>query len=93
MHEYVPSNSKDPLDAEVAAIVNSTMHSLIIERLDPPLKTIPKPGEEVKARYAFTNSLSRKELTLRLTTLTRPGKGAEDATLTKRVMCRVGGGM
>lgn len=92
MHEYVPSNPKDPLDAEVAAIANSTMHSLVIERLDPPLRTIPKPGEEMKARYAFTNTLSRKELTLRLTTLTRPGKGAEDTTSTKRVMCRIGGG-
>ncbi|KAG6868958.1 hypothetical protein C0993_007172 [Termitomyces sp. T159_Od127] len=92
MHEYVPSNPKDPLDAEVAAIANSTAHSLLIERLDPPLRTIPKPGEEVKARYAFTNSLSRKELTLRLTTLTRPGKVGEDTTSTKRVMCRIGGG-
>ncbi|KNZ74512.1 hypothetical protein J132_06466 [Termitomyces sp. J132] len=92
MHGYIPSNPKDPLDAEVATIVNSTMHSLFIERLDPPLKTIPKPGEEVKARYAFTNTLSRKELTLRLTTLTRPGKGTEDVMSTKRVMCRVGGG-
>ncbi|KAG5338685.1 hypothetical protein C0989_006653 [Termitomyces sp. Mn162] len=91
MHGYIPSNPKDPLDAEVATIVNSTMHSLFIERLDPPLKTIPKPGEEVKARYAFTNTLSRKELTLRLTTLTRPGKGTEDVMSTKRVMCRVGG--
>ncbi|KAG6891592.1 hypothetical protein C0992_002630 [Termitomyces sp. T32_za158] len=92
MHEYVPSNPKDPLDAEIAAIANSTTHGLLIERLDPPLKTIPKPGEEVKARYAFTNTLSRKELTLRLTTLTRPGKGTDDTTSTKRVMCRVGGG-
>ncbi|KAG6890322.1 hypothetical protein C0995_009529 [Termitomyces sp. Mi166 len=92
VHEYTPSNPKDPLDAEVAVIANSTMHNLLIERLDPPLKTIPKPGEEIKAKYAFTNALSRKELTLRLTTLTRPGKGVGDTMSTKRVMCRIGGG-
>ncbi|KAG6821423.1 hypothetical protein H0H93_010147 [Arthromyces matolae] len=91
VHEYIPTNPNDPLDAEVAAIVNSTMHGLLIERLDPPLKTIPKKGEEIKARYAFTNTLSRKELTCRLTTLTRLGK-AGDTTSIKRVMCRIGGG-
>ncbi|KAG6831099.1 hypothetical protein H0H92_012776 [Tricholoma furcatifolium] len=92
MHEYIPSNPKDPLDVEVAAIANSTMHSLLIERLDPPLKTIPKAGEEIKARYAFSSTLSRKEVTCRLTTLTRLGKTPGDTSSTKRVMCRVGGG-
>ncbi|KAG6919520.1 hypothetical protein DXG01_005110 [Tephrocybe rancida] len=92
MHEYIPGNPNDPLDAEVAAIANSTMHSLLIERLDPPLKTIPKQGEEIKARYAFSNTLSRKELTCRLTTLTRLGKVSGDTTSTKKVMCRIGGG-
>ncbi|KAG6865158.1 hypothetical protein C0991_004768 [Blastosporella zonata] len=92
MHEYIPGNPNDPLDVEVAAIANSTMHSLLIERLDPPLKMIPKQGEEIKARYAFSNALSRKELTCRLTTLTRIGKASGDTTSTKKVMCRIGGG-
>ncbi|GLB41939.1 putative yeast cortical protein KAR9 [Lyophyllum shimeji] len=91
MHEYVPGNPKDPLDVEVAEIVNSIAHGLLIERVDPPLRKIPKEGEEIKAQYAFSNSLSRKVVTCRLTTLMRPGKAAGDAT-TKKVMCRVGGG-
>jgi len=91
LHEYVPGNLKDPLDAEVAFIVNSIAHGLLIERVDPPPKKIPKEGEEIKAQYAFSNALSRKVITCRLTTLTRPGKANGDMT-TKKVMCRVGGG-
>ncbi|KAH7890845.1 hypothetical protein F5I97DRAFT_1923336 [Phlebopus sp. FC_14] len=88
VYTYVPANPKDPLDAEVAAIVNAIPHGLLIERVDPPLKTIPKEGEEIRASYAFSNSLSRKVVTCRLTTLTRLGA----ASITKKVMCRVGGG-
>ena len=91
LHEYVAGNPKDPLDAEVATIVNSIAHGLLIERVDPPLKKIPKEGEEIKAQYAFSNSLSKKIVTCRLTTLTRSGKTGGDTT-TKKVMCRVGGG-
>ncbi len=90
IHEYVPGNSKDPLDVEVGIIVNSIPHGLLVERVDPPLKKIPKDGEEVKAQYSFSNALSKKVVTCRLTTLTRLGKGTSDTT--KKVMCRVGGG-
>ncbi|KAJ7116058.1 hypothetical protein C8R44DRAFT_628384 [Mycena epipterygia] len=90
LHEYVPGNARDPLDTEVAFVVNSIAHGLLVERVDPPLKKIPKEGEEVKAQYAFSNALSRKVITCRLTTLTRPGKA--DIMVTKKVMCRVGGG-
>lgn len=90
LHEYVPGNPKDPLDAEIALVVNSIAHGLLVERVDPPLKKIPRGGEEIKAQYAFSNALSRKVVTCRLTTLTRSGKGAD--TTTKKVMCRVGGG-
>ncbi|PPQ96279.1 hypothetical protein CVT26_005666 [Gymnopilus dilepis] len=92
MHEYVPSNPLDPLDAEVAKVVNGIAHGLLVERVDPPLRKgqIPKEGEEVKAQYAFSNALSRKVVTCRLTTLTRLGK--EGSSTTKKVMCRVGGG-
>jgi hypothetical protein len=92
MHEYHPSNPNDPLDAEVAAVVNSIAHGLLIERVDPPLRTIPKEGEEIRAQYAFSNSLARKVVTCRLTTLTRLVRGAGQETSTKKVMCRVGGG-
>ncbi|KAF8216581.1 hypothetical protein K438DRAFT_1797486 [Mycena galopus ATCC 62051] len=90
LHEYVPGNPNDPLDAEVAFVVNSISHGLLVERVDPPLKKLPKEGEEQKAQYAFSNALSRKVITCRLTTLTRPGKA--DIMVTKKVMCRVGGG-
>ncbi|KAK7061049.1 hypothetical protein VNI00_000784 [Paramarasmius palmivorus] len=94
MHEYVPGNMNDPLDVEVASVVNSIAHGLLIERVDPPLKKVPKDNEEIKAQYAFSNALSRKVVTCKLTTLTRAGKGASagGTITTKKVMCRVGGG-
>ena len=90
LHEYVPGNTADPLDMEVAKVVNSVLHGLLIERVDPPLakNQIPKEGKEIKAQYAFTNSLSRKVVTCRLTTLSR----SSNAETNKKVMCRVGGG-
>jgi hypothetical protein len=90
LHEYVLGNAKDPLDVEVAAIVNSIAHGLLVERVDPPLKKIPKEGEEIKAQYSFSNALSKKVVTCRLTTMNRTSKSG-DATM-KKVMCRVGGG-
>ena len=89
---YTPSNQRDPLDAEVAAIVNSIAHGLLIERVDPPLRTIPREGEEIRAQYAFSNSLAKKTVTCRLTTLSRAGSKGESSTATKKVMVRVGGG-
>jgi hypothetical protein len=89
---YTPSNSRDPLDAEVAAIVNSIAHGLLIERVDPPLRAIPREGEEIRAQYAFSNSLAKKTVTCRLTTLSRAGAKGESSTATKKVMVRVGGG-
>lgn len=86
VHLYVPANPKDPLDAEVAAVANSMNHSLLIERLDPPLRSAPKDGEEVRAQYAFSNHLARKVVNCKLTTLARR------ENVTKKVMCRVGGG-
>ena len=86
-HFYVPSNYKDPLDMEVSNIVNSIPHSLIVERVDPPLKNIPKEGEEIRASYAFSNALGRKVVACKLTTMARSGRAP-----TKKVMCRVGGG-
>jgi hypothetical protein len=89
---YKPGNPRDPLDAEVAAIVNSIAHGLLIERVDPPLKVMPREGEEIRAQYAFSNSLARKTVTCRLTTLSRAGAKGEASTATKKVMVRVGGG-
>ena len=89
---YTPSNPRDPLDAEVAAIVNSIAHGLLIERVDPPLRTIPREGEEIRAQYAFSNSLAKKTVTCRLTTLSRAGAKGESSTASKKVMVRVGGG-
>lgn len=89
---YTPGNPRDPLDTEVAAIVNSIAHGLLIERVDPPLRAIPREGEEVRAQYAFSNSLAKKTVTCRLTTLSRAGAKGEPSTATKKVMVRVGGG-
>ncbi|KAH9911878.1 hypothetical protein B0H21DRAFT_817294 [Amylocystis lapponica] len=87
VHVYVPG-PKDPLDVEFAAVVNSMAHGLLIERVDPPLRTAPREGEEIRAQYAFSSTLGRKIVTCKLTTLARSGaKGT-----TKKVMCRVGGG-
>jgi hypothetical protein len=89
---YTPGNPRDPLDTEVAAIVNSVAHGLLVERVDPPLRVIPKEGGEIRAQYAFTNALSRKVVNCRLTTLSRAGAKGEASTATKKVMVRVGGG-
>jgi hypothetical protein len=94
VHEYIPGNPKDPLDVEVAAVANSIAHGLLVERVDPPLRTVPREGVEIRAQYAFSNALSRKVVTCRLTTMTRFGTRAngDTTTTTKKVMCRVGGG-
>ncbi len=90
-HIYVPASQKDPLDAEVASVANGMTHGLLIERIDPPLRTVPREGEEIRAQYAFSNVIARKVVTCKLTTLARSGaKGRDHAT--KKVMCRVGGG-
>lgn len=92
LHPYIPLSSKDPLDTALAAVANSLSHSLLIERLDPPLKRPPGEGEEVKAQYAFTISvegggvIGRKIVWCKLTTL---GRGTGEK---RKVMCRVGGG-
>ncbi|KAF9224011.1 hypothetical protein BS17DRAFT_639340, partial [Gyrodon lividus] len=70
-YTYVPANPKDPLDAEFAAVVNAIPHGLLIERVDAPLKTIPKEGEEIRASSG--------------------GRTGGEHTMTKKVMCRVGG--
>ena len=85
-HNYIPLNPKDPLDAEVATVANSIPHGLLVERIDPPLRVIPKENEEIKAQYAFTNQIARKVVVCRLLTMSRSG------VKTKKVMCRVGGG-
>jgi hypothetical protein len=80
---------KDPLDVEVALVVNSMVHGFLVERIDPPLRKSPKQGEEIKAQYAFSNALVRKVLNCRLVIISRAGsKGGE----MRKVMCRVGGG-
>jgi len=84
---------KDPLDIQVAQVVNSRVHGFLVERVDPPMKRAPLPGEEIKAQYAVSNTLGRKVLTCRLVVINR----AAPQTLagyvpTKKVMCRIGGG-
>jgi len=88
VHEYVPGNPRDPLDMEIANVVNSLGHALVVKRVDPPLRGTPKENEEVRAQYTFTGPLTTKAVTCKLTTLSRPGTSGK----TKRVMCRVGGG-
>lgn len=90
VHVYVPGNLKDPLDVEVAATLNSLPHGLLVERVDPPIRNVPREGEEIRAQYAFSNALARKVVTCKLTTLTRSGAKGRDVV--KKVMCRVGGG-
>lgn len=90
---YVPGNPKDPLDLEVATIVNSVSHGFCVERVDPHLRRHSPPGEEIKAQYSFSNALGTKVLTCKLLVIQR----ASPRTLvghvqTKKVMCRVGGG-
>jgi hypothetical protein len=91
VQQYIPS-SKDPLDVEVARVVNGMAHGFLIERLDPPLRTTPPPGAEIKAQYAISNALSRKVVTCRLVVISRSGSRFRGETEARKVMCRVGGG-
>ncbi|KAF5361975.1 hypothetical protein D9756_002343 [Leucocoprinus leucothites] len=90
VHEYIPVDLKDPLDVEVANILNSLGHGFKVERTEAPLKR-PRPGEEVQAKYSFSTTLSTKIVTLKLTTMNRRGSTAGGVTM-KKVVCRVGGG-
>ncbi|KAG8854895.1 hypothetical protein FRB96_007295 [Tulasnella sp. 330] len=83
---YMPAGVHDPLEIEVARIANSVPHGLSLQRVDPPLRSPPKPGEEVKAQYTLSNALGQKTLGFRLITIQR------SSGQTKKVMCRVGGG-
>jgi len=89
---YIPGNPRDPLDVEVAAVANALAHGLLVERVDPPLRVVPKEGEEIRAQYVITNSIARKVVTCRLTTLSRANGKSEGSSLSKKVMVRVGGG-
>ena len=93
IHPYIPVSTKDPLAMEVARVVNGMKHGLLIERVDPPLRVAPKEGEEVRGQYAVSSSLGRKVVSCKLATLTRVGRGGAGPSVTKKVMCRVGGGM
>lgn len=83
---YLPASVHDPLDNEVARIANSVPHGLTIQRVDPPLKSPPRPGEEVKAQYTVSTPLGQKTLAFRLVIIQRT------TGQTSKVMCRVGGG-
>ncbi|EKM81776.1 hypothetical protein AGABI1DRAFT_54760 [Agaricus bisporus var. burnettii JB137-S8] len=84
-YEYIPVNWKDPLDVEVARVLNSLAHGFKVERLDPPLRKV-KEGEEIQAKYSFSTMLGSKNIVLKLTSANKRGEGV------KKVMCRVGGG-
>lgn len=93
-HEYVPGNPKDPLDLEVAAIVNSIAHGFCVERVDPHWRRLPPPTEELKAQYSLTNALGKKVLTCKLLVIQRAApKTLAGHVQARKVMCRVGGGV
>lgn len=91
--QYLP-NLKDPLDVEVAKTVNGLAHGFLIERVDPALRTRPHAKEELKAQYSISNALGSKVITCRLVVITRstPKSILSNASESRKVMCRVGGG-
>lgn len=94
VHEYVPGNPKDPLDAQIAAVANSVVHGFLVERVDPHWRRPPPPGEEIKAQYAFSNAYGRKILACKLLVIQRAApKTLAGHVQTKKVMCRIGGGV
>ncbi|GJJ11257.1 hypothetical protein Clacol_005489 [Clathrus columnatus] len=88
---YIPGNVKDPLDVEVARVVNGVTHGFLVERVDPPLRAPPKAGEEVKAQYAFSNSLARKVLNCRLVIIGRNGQKGGWQDLSMYLLSRAAG--
>lgn len=88
---YVPDLT-DPLDCQVASIVNGLPLFLHLERLDPPL--LPRePRKNLEARYFFSignNSYDQKRSAVlcKLIDRTRVGQSGDG----KKVLVRVGGG-
>ncbi|KAF8315383.1 hypothetical protein DL93DRAFT_896557 [Clavulina sp. PMI_390] len=89
---YSP-NMKDPLDVEIASLVNTVKHPFQVERVDPHIRHLPLSGEEMKAQYAFTSRLGRKVLACKLLIIHRAApKTIAGHIPTRKVMCRIGGG-
>jgi hypothetical protein len=85
VHVYHPvAGGKDPLDVAVAALANGMAHACIIERVDAPLRAAPSANTEVRATYAFSTPIGRKQLPLKLAAPGRDG--------TRKVLYRGGGG-
>jgi len=86
VYEYIPADLKDPLDVEVANVLNSLGHRFKVERSQAPVRK-PKSGEEVQAKYNFSTPSGTKIVNLKLMTVNRRG-----APGSVKVVCRVGGG-
>ena len=86
VYEYIPVDLKDPLDVEVANVLNSLGHRFKVERSQAPVRK-PKSGEEVQAKYNFSTPSGTKIVNLKLMTVNRRG-----APGSVKVVCRVGGG-
>lgn len=86
VYEYIPADLKDPLDVEVANVLNSLAHRFKVERSQAPVRK-PKSGEEVQAKYNFSTPSGTKIVNLKLMTVNRRG-----APGSVKVVCRVGGG-
>jgi len=86
VYEYIPVDLKDPLDVEVATVLNSLGHKFKVERSQAPMRKT-KSGEEVQAKYKFSTPSGTKIVNLKLMTVNR-----RDAPGSVKVVCRVGGG-
>ena len=86
MYEYTPVDLKDPLDVEVANVLNSLGHRFKVERSEAPLRR-PSPGEEIQAKYNFSTASGTKIVSLKLMMMNRRGSPGS-----VKVVCRVGGG-
>lgn len=85
---FVP-NPLDPLDMELAHILDSIPHDVHVERLDPPLRKGQRHEGEWRAQYAFTSGRhGRRIYPSRLLELHKPRSNNEKV---RKVMVRVDG--
>jgi hypothetical protein len=86
---FVP-NPLDPLDVELAKVLESTPNDVVVERLDLPLRRGQRHEGEWTAQYAFTSGRHGRQIfPSRLLELHKPRSSVEGKT--RKIMVRTEG--
>lgn len=87
---YTP-NRKDPLDVEVARVVNSIPHGFMIRRLDPKKNPSHRSATN-EVCYEFARAGRRSDTKTCFLAADASPRGSSKSTRSKSVQCRIGAG-